>query len=100
MGNWFPAKGRGLVFGIWTCHQYIGDITAALASGYLLHSGYDYRLCIIIPAIVNGVWALINFFQVPNTPEEYGIETEASKKQQADKAQGVAVVEKVNTLIK
>ena len=21
MGAWFPAKGRGLVFGLWTCHQ-------------------------------------------------------------------------------
>jgi sugar phosphate permease len=43
MGNWWPAKGRGLIFGLWTCHQYIGDIVAALAAGFLLHSGYDYR---------------------------------------------------------
>ena len=26
MGNWFPAKGRGLVFGLWTCHQYVNDV--------------------------------------------------------------------------
>lgn len=43
MGNWWPAKGRGLIFGLWTCHQYIGDIVAALAAGLLLNSGYDYR---------------------------------------------------------
>ena len=43
MGNWWPAKGRGLIFGLWTCHQYIGDIVAALAAGFLLHSGFDYR---------------------------------------------------------
>ena len=28
MGNWFPKKGRGLIFGLWTCHQYIGDFVA------------------------------------------------------------------------
>ena len=43
MGNWWPAKGRGLIFGLWTCHQYIGDIVAALAAGILLHGGFDYR---------------------------------------------------------
>lgn len=39
MGNWFPAKNRGLTFGLWTCHQYVGDIAAALASAYILSSG-------------------------------------------------------------
>eukprot|EP01038_Epipyxis_sp_PR26KG_P004666 gene4666-6554_t len=73
MGNWFPAKGRGLVFGLWTCHQYVGDIVAALASAYILHSGYDWRWCIVIPAIINGIWAFINFYMVPNTPEEAGV---------------------------
>jgi OPA family glycerol-3-phosphate transporter-like MFS transporter 1/2 len=36
MGNWFSKKGRGLIFGLWTCHQYVGDIVAALASAYIL----------------------------------------------------------------
>ena len=89
MGNWFPAKGRGLVFGLWTCHQYIGDIAAALASGYLLHNGYDYRLCIIIPAVINGFWAFVNFFNVPNTPEEFGVETEGSKAKALAASSGV-----------
>ena len=79
MGNWFSSKNRGYIFGIWTCHQYIGDIVAALASAYIIHSGYDWRLCITIPAIVNGLWAFVNFFFIPNRPEELGIETEASK---------------------
>lgn len=72
MGNWYSSKGRGLVFGLWTCHQYVGDIAAAIASGYLLHNGYDWRWCIVIPAIINGIWALINFFQVPNRPSDKG----------------------------
>ena len=77
MGNWFPAKGRGLVFGLWTCHQYIGDIAAAIFSAYILHNGFDWRWCIIIPAFLNGIWAFINFLQVPNRPSEMGIQTEA-----------------------
>jgi len=77
MGNWFPAKGRGLVFGLWTCHQYIGDIAAAIFSAYILHNGFDWRWCIIVPAFLNGIWAFINFLQVPNRPSEIGIQTEA-----------------------
>ena len=80
MGNWFPAKGRGLIFGLWTCHQYVGDIVAALASAYILESGMDWRWCIAIPAVLNALWAIINFAYVPNTPEEAGIVTEISIK--------------------
>jgi hypothetical protein len=53
MGNWWPAKGRGLIFGLWTCHQYIGDIVAALAAGYLLHSGFDYRWYLLLLLIIS-----------------------------------------------
>eukprot|EP01035_Chromulina_nebulosa_P017236 gene17236-22762_t len=73
MGNWFSSKGRGLIFGLWTCHQYIGDIVAAIASGFILHAGYDWRLCIVIPAVVNGAWAFVNFLEVPNKPSDVGL---------------------------
>lgn len=78
MGNWFPAKGRGLVFGLWTCHQYVGDIVAALASALILHLDMDWRMCIAVPAVCNGIWAFVNFAYVPNRPEEAGIITQAS----------------------
>ena len=86
MGNWFPAKGRGLIFGLWTCHQYVGDIVAALASAWILSSGVNWRYCIIIPAVLNGIWSYINFNYVPNTPEEIGIITEEKQEQDATKA--------------
>jgi MFS transporter, OPA family, solute carrier family 37 (glycerol-3-phosphate transporter), member 1/2 len=88
MGNWFTSKGRGLIFGLWTCHQYVGDIVAAIFSGYILHYGYDWRLCIIVPAIINAIWSFINFLRVPNSPEDYGVETEASKAAAAKVAAG------------
>lgn len=90
MGNWFPAKGRGLVFGLWTCHQYVGDIVAALASAFMLNSGLDWRWCIVVPAVINGIWAIINFLYVPNTPEEAGLVTETSQKMKAAKASAIA----------
>jgi len=80
MGNWFPKKGRGLIFGIWTCHQYVGDIVAALFAAWILSIGVDWRWVILVPAILNGIWAFINFYTVPNTPEEAGIVTEKSLK--------------------
>lgn len=74
MGNWYPAKGRGLIFGLWTCHQYIGDIAAAIYSAYILRSGYNWRWCIIVPAIINGIWAIVNFVSVPSRPEDAGLD--------------------------
>jgi sugar phosphate permease len=76
MGSWFSSKGRGLIFGMWTCHQYVGDIAAAIFSAWILHNGYDWRLCITVPAIVNGLWALVNMASVPNRPEDVGITKE------------------------
>jgi len=71
-GNWYSSQGRGLIFGLWTCHQYVGDIAAAIFSAYIIRSGYDWRLCLLIPAIINGIWGVINLFQVPNNPAEVG----------------------------
>lgn len=72
MGNWWTAKGRGLVFGLWTCHQYVGDIIAAVASAFILSSGIDWRWCIVIPAVINGLWAFVNLYAIPNRPEDLG----------------------------
>ena len=58
--------------GLWTCHQYVGDIAAAFFSAYILSSGIDWRWCIIVPAVINGVWAFANLMAVPNRPEEAG----------------------------
>merc|ERR1719331_3574517 len=55
MGNWFPKKGRGLIFGLWTCHQYIGDIVAALATAAIIKSGYAWQYALIVPGVANGI---------------------------------------------
>lgn len=67
MGNWFcdpdSIKKRGTIFGFWTCHQYLGDITAALCTAWVLHSGLPSWWALLIPA-----FKLINdslFFWLP-----------------------------------
>lgn len=80
MGAWFPKKGRGLIFGLWTCHQYIGDIVAALATAAIIKNGIPWQWALLIPGIANGVWGVVNFFFLPNRPAEVGIETEDEKK--------------------
>jgi len=80
MGNWFPKKGRGLIFGLWTCHQYIGDIVAALATAAIVSAGWPWQLALLIPGVLNGVWGVVNFYYLPNTPEEVGLEPLDEKK--------------------
>jgi sugar phosphate permease len=80
MGNWFPKKGRGLIFGLWTCHQYIGDIVAALATAAIISAGLPWQLALLIPGVLNGVWGVVNFYYLPNTPEEIGLEPLEEKK--------------------
>ena len=59
LGNWWPKKGRGLVFGLWTCHQYIGDIVAALATAAIVKAGFAWQWALLLPGIANGVWGVV-----------------------------------------
>jgi sugar phosphate permease len=91
MGNWFPKKGRGLIFGLWTCHQYIGDIVAALATAALITGGIAWQWALLIPAIANGVWGILNFFYLPNKPSEVGIGETTTANKSGGKAEVAAV---------
>jgi len=104
MGNWFcdaeSVKKRGTIFGFWTCHQYMGDISAALVTAWILNSGYSYWWALLVPAIANILFAFITIQLVPD-PYEKGIVTpeakirqakfEAKKKEMAEK--GVSIEE-------
>jgi sugar phosphate permease len=54
----------------------MGDIAAAIFSAWILSNHYDWRYCIVVPAIINGIWGLINLSSVPNRPEDIGITKE------------------------
>jgi len=100
MGNWYPKKGRGLVFGLWTCHQYTGDIVAAIAGAWILNSSLDWRMAIVIPMVLNGVWSVVNFTCVPNTPTDIGIETDETRAAAAKQKEAMeAAAESGNAMV-
>lgn len=79
MGNWFcdkeSIKRRGLIFGCWTCHQYCGDITAALCTAAVLNAGYAYWWALFIPAVTNFLWGFLTITLVAD-PVDVGIITD------------------------
>lgn len=78
MGNWFcdpdSIARRGSIFGFWTCHQYFGDITAALCTAAVLGAGFAYWWALLIPAVANILWAFITV-QLVADPIQVGIVT-------------------------
>jgi sugar phosphate permease len=106
MGNWFcdtgSVKNRGTIFGFWTCHQYMGDITAALCTAWVLGIGLPYWWALLIPAIANVAWAFLTA-QLVADPYTVGIITpevrirqakhEAKRKEMAELGESVAADE-------
>lgn len=86
MGNWFcdpdSVARRGTIFGFWTCHQYMGDITAALCTAFVLGSGWAYWWALLIPAVANIMWAFLTA-QLVADPSTMGIITPEVKIRQA-----------------
>jgi sugar phosphate permease len=78
MGNWFCDKksieNRGLIFGLWTCHQYCGDITAAVCTALVLGANLNYTYAILIPACTNIGWGYLTLKLVAD-PADIGIVT-------------------------
>jgi OPA family glycerol-3-phosphate transporter-like MFS transporter 1/2 len=78
MGNWFCDKksieNRGLIFGLWTCHQYLGDISAAVCTAIVLGAGFDYTYALLIPACTNAAWGYLTLRLVAD-PADIGIIT-------------------------
>ncbi len=78
MGNWFCDKksieNRGLIFGLWTCHQYMGDITAAVCTAIVLGAKLDYTWAIFIPACTNFGWGYLTMKLIAD-PADVGIIT-------------------------
>ena len=79
MGNWFcdkdSVKNRGLIFGLWTCHQYCGDITAALCTAWVLGMGLTYWWALLIPSLTNLGWGFLTRRLIAD-PADVGIITD------------------------
>jgi len=86
MGNWFcdkeSEKKRGIIFGLWTCHQYVGDVMAQFVSAAIFASGTQYWYCLLIPSIANVLWGFVTA-QLVADPVSKGIVTPELKIRQA-----------------
>jgi len=86
MKNWFcdPDSDAhlGTIFGFWTCHQYGGDITAALCTAWVLSAGLHYTWALVIPSITNVIWAGVTL-TLKADPADDGIVTPDAKKRAA-----------------
>ena len=79
MGNWFGSKNRGWIFGTWTCHQYIGNIAAAVCASLIIHTtSIHWTWALILPGICNLIVGLVCLRYLPERPEHVGVETEES----------------------
>ena len=82
MGNWFcdaeSVRNRGTIFGLWTCHQYLGDICAAVCTALILHVGVSWLWALVLPAVCNVAWGALCVTLTPE-PGEMGIQTENLK---------------------
>lgn len=98
MGNWFcdadSIRKRGTIFGFWTCHQYCGDVTAALCTAYVLAAKWPYWSALVIPAATNIFWAVLTTKLIADpandgiiTPEvRIRMEKAEQKKREAEEA--------------
>mmetsp|Transcript_19422 Transcript_19422/g.18665 ORF Transcript_19422/g.18665 Transcript_19422/m.18665 type:complete len:477 (-) Transcript_19422:89-1519(-) len=79
MGNWFCDKEsvarRGLIFGLWTCHQYCGDVMAQFSAAIVLSSKLPYWWALLIPAFANIGWGFVTMRLIAD-PANVGIITE------------------------
>jgi len=89
MGNWFSSsKSHHLLFGFWTCHQYMGQIVASITTFLLYFYNLSHSYALIIPSLCSIVWAgylykVLNCspldvkelkkadFLLPSTPKHY-----------------------------
>lgn len=102
MGNWFcdpeSIKKRGTIFGFWTCHQYVGDITAQVFSPLIFILGLPFWWALFVPALCNVAWGFLTLGLVAD-PYDSGIVTpevkirmvkmEAKKKEAAEKGETI-----------
>lgn len=89
----------GTIFGFWTCHQYLGDITAGLCTSIILSLKMPYWWALTIPALCNIAWAFLTA-QLVADPFNVGIVTpevkirqeklEAKRKELAEKGETMA----------
>ncbi|XP_076310504.1 glucose-6-phosphate exchanger SLC37A2-like isoform X2 [Tachypleus tridentatus] len=70
IGNWFGKARRGLLFGLWNSHLYIGNILGAYLAGLYVEVNWGYSF--IIPGAIIGIAGFLIFLFLVPDPEDVG----------------------------
>ncbi|XP_015928183.1 glucose-6-phosphate exchanger SLC37A2 [Parasteatoda tepidariorum] len=85
VGNWFGKARRGLIFGIWNAHLYVGNILGAFVAGHFV--AYNWGLSFIVPSAIVGFCGFVMFlFLVPH-PEVVDCASHHETSKQGDPTQ-------------
>ena len=103
MGNWFGPKNRGYIFGSWTCHQYVGNIVAAVIAAIVLQSDISWTWALLVPSVMNIMWGVTCIFFLPEKPESVGIDLPQSSanptRKNNDRLYGVSPILHSNAIL-
>ena len=83
MGNWMVTpearRNRGLIYGTWTTHQYLGNIIAPVIIVLCNVSHAKWWWGLMWPVFINAGWGLVCHFALPATPEAHARKEAAEK---------------------
>lgn len=68
LGNWFGKSRRGLIFGIWNSHLYLGNILGAYVAGVFVATNWGYSF--LVPSVVVGVMGILTYLFLVPQPED------------------------------
>lgn len=84
VGRWFGKAKRGLIFGIWNSHTSIGNILGSLVAGYYVER--DWSMSFIVPALIMGIFGIIIFLFLVDSPEIVGLHSSRSESRRSSSA--------------
>lgn len=84
VGRWFGKAKRGLIFGIWNSHTSIGNILGSLVAGYYVER--DWAMSFIMPALVMGIFGIVIFLFLVDSPEIVGCHGSRSESRRSSSA--------------
>ena len=83
MGNWMVTpearRNRGLIYGTWTTHQYLGNIIAPVIIVLCNISHAKWWWGLMWPVFINAGWGLVCHFALPATPKRMRAKEAAEK---------------------
>ena len=73
MGQWFPKRGRGFIFGLWSANVNGGNILGTFICTILLEYAFTWMSVWVILAVILASVCVLNLLVLKAKPEEVGL---------------------------